>query len=257
MSRIVDNLIAYRILSMLVKPFDETDAYKLGIINADGKILRKTSELKTDEERNAYTYLHRLVFNLKRILNKLPGGENKLKSIVAALFLIKECYEKNDTTALLEEKYMDILRNMEEKNITLVEEEILVEEFFEINEDMGAGAVGGGLPANHTGAAVSTNIPVIKKKATRKYASFIVNDNIFKRFAKGKKKFAQWNEYLNLEDEGEKLIYQFAKQNPKGIIVLKNGKAQKAIRFNATGGGKWHKVTRNKKPITEATVENV
>lgn len=251
MSRIVDNLIAYRILSMLVKPFDETDAYKLGIIDAKGKILRKNSELKTDEERNAYTYLHRLVFNLKRILIKLPGGDTKLKNIVAALFLIKECYEKNDTTALLEEKYMDILRNMEEKNITLVEEEILVEEFMMINEEGE-----GGLPANHTGGAVSTNEPVIKKKKTRKYASFIVNDNIFKRFAKGKKKFAQWNEYLNLEDEGEKMIYQFAKQNPKGIIVLKNGKQQKAIRFNATGGGKWHKVTR-RKPTTEAIVEDV
>ena len=95
MSRIVDNLIAYRILSMLVKPFDETDAYKLGIIDAKGKILRKNSELKTDEERNAYTYLHRLVFNLKRILIKLPGGDTKLKNFVAALFLIKECYEKN------------------------------------------------------------------------------------------------------------------------------------------------------------------
>jgi hypothetical protein len=207
--------------------------------------------LKTDEERNAYTYLHRLVFNLKRILIRLPGGDNKLKNIVAALFLIKECYEKNDTTALLEEKYLDILRNMEEKNITLAEEEILVEEFLMINEE------GEGLPANHTGGAVSTNEPVIrKKKATRKYASFIVNDNIFKRFAKGKKKFAQWNEYLNLEDEGEKMIYQFAKQNPKGIIVLKNGKEQKAIRFNATGGGKWHKVTR-KKPVNEAIVEDV
>ena len=38
MSRIVDNLVAYRILSMLVTPFDETEAYKLGIIDAHGKI---------------------------------------------------------------------------------------------------------------------------------------------------------------------------------------------------------------------------
>lgn len=243
MSRIVDNLIAYRILSMLVTPFDETKAYKLGIIDGKGKVLRKSSELKTDEEREAYTYLHRLVFNLKRILIKLPGGDSKLKNIVAALFLIKECYEKNDTTALLEEKYMAILQAMEEKNITLVEEEILVEEFLMINEEGE-----GGLPTNHTGPATNTDIPVARTKKGRKYAAFVVNDDIFKRFQKGKKKFSKWSDYLNMENDGEKLIYQYAKKNPKGIIVLQNGKEQKAIRFNRNGGGKWHKLTRNRKP---------
>lgn len=242
MSRIVDNLIAYRILSMLVTPFDETKAYKLGIIDAKGKVLRKTSELKTDEERENYTYLHRLVFNLKRILIKLPGGDSKLKNIVAALFLIKECYEKNDTTALLEQKYMAILEAMEEKNVTLVEEELLVEEFLELNEELG------GLPTMHTGSGTNTDIPVARLKSGRKYAAFVVNDNVFKRFQKGKKKFSKWSDYLNMEDEGEKLIYQYAKKNPKGILVLRNGKDEKAIRFNRNGGGKWHKVARNKKP---------
>lgn len=248
MSRIVDNLIAYRILWMLVTPFDKTPAYRLGIIDEKGKILRKMAELRTDEERNAYTYLHRLVFNLKRILNKLPGGESKLKNIVAAFFLIKECYEKNDSTAMLEEKYMAILEKLEQKNITLVEEELFVEEFMFLNED----AV-----ANVTGAGVSTDIPVARMKTGRRYAAFVVNDDIFKRFKKGKKKFSQWKEYLNLEDEGEQLIYKYATKNPKGILILKNGKDQKAIRFNRNGGGKWHKVQRSKKPSTEMQIEDV
>jgi len=248
MSRIVDNLIAYRILWMLVTPFDKTPAYRLGIIDEKGKILRKMADLRTDEERNAYTYLHRLVFNLKRILNKLPGGESKLKNIVAAFFLIKECYEKNDTTALLEEKYMVILQKLEEQNITLVEEELFVEEFLMLNEDG---------PANVTGAGVSTDIPVAKMKSGRRYAAFVVNDDIFKRFKKGKKKFSQWKEYLNLEDEGEQLIYKYATKNPKGILILKNGDKQKAIRFNRNGGGKWHKVQRNRKPTTEMQIEDV
>jgi hypothetical protein len=233
---------------MLVTPFDKTPAYRLGIIDEKGKILRKMAELRTDEERNAYTYLHRLVFNLKRILNKLPGGESKLKNIVAAFFLIKECYEKNDTTALLEEKYMVILQKLEEQNITLVEEELFVEEFLMLNEDG---------PANVTGAGVSTDIPVAKMKSGRRYAAFVVNDDIFKRFKKGKKKFSQWKEYLNLEDEGEQLIYKYATKNPKGILILKNGDKQKAIRFNRNGGGKWHKVQRNRKPTTEMQIEDV
>ena len=97
MSRIVDNLIAYRILSMLVTPFDKTSAYRLGIIDEEGKILRKMADLRTDEERNAYTYLHRLVFNLKRILIKLPGGDSKLKNIVAAFFLYGPTFNQRFT----------------------------------------------------------------------------------------------------------------------------------------------------------------
>lgn len=158
MSRIVDNLIAYRILSMLVTPFEESPAYKLGIIDKVGKNLKKASSLKTTEEKDAYSYLHRLVFNMKKIINKLPGGESKLKSLIAALFLVKEYYESGSrTTSLMEERYtkiMEVLKN----NVTLVEEEILVRKF--INED--------GI-ANVTGAAVSTDQPKIDKKNIKKY----------------------------------------------------------------------------------------
>jgi hypothetical protein len=158
MSRIVDNLVAYRILSMLVTQFEDTPAYKLGIIDKTGKNLKKTSTLKTSEERNAYSYLHRLVFNMKKIINKIPGGENKLKSLIAALFLVKEYYENGSrTTSLMEERYikiMEVLKN----NVTLVEEEIIVNKF--LSEE--------GI-ANVTGAAVSTDQPKIDSKNIKKY----------------------------------------------------------------------------------------
>lgn len=150
-SRLIDNLLAFRILTMLVKPFAETDAYKLGIVDENGKILKKSSTLKTSDERDAYNYLTRLVFNLKRLINKLPGGEGKLKSIIAAYFLVKECYEKRTTTAFLEEKYTALLESIDKNNITLVEEELLVTKFY---EDI----------ANSTGAAVSTDQPVVNLK---------------------------------------------------------------------------------------------
>ena len=82
MSRVLDNLIAYRVLSMLVKPFDQTDAFKFGIIDKNGKKLRDPN---TEEEKDSFDYLSRLTFNLKKLLNKLPGGDTKLKNIVAAL----------------------------------------------------------------------------------------------------------------------------------------------------------------------------
>ena len=175
MSTIVDNLIAYKVLRMLVTPFDQTAAFHLGIIDAHGKILRKTSQLSTQAERDAYNYLTRLVFNMKRIINKLPGGESKLKSIVAALWLVKECYASKDrTTSLMEQKYLKLLEKLESQNIVLVEEEIEVTRFLaKLSEDGGAGGAGGGAvggaPANATGAAVSTNEPKIGKKDIKSY----------------------------------------------------------------------------------------
>ena len=48
MSRLVDNMIAFRILSMLVKPFKETEAFRLGIIDDKGKNLKKSYQLTSD-----------------------------------------------------------------------------------------------------------------------------------------------------------------------------------------------------------------
>jgi hypothetical protein len=154
MSVLVDNLIAYRVLSMLVKPFEETDAYRLGIIDKDGNNLIKSSKLKTSEQREAYTYLHRLVFNLKKILNRLPGGDSKTKNLVAALWLVKEAYTYKET--ITEEQLQHLLEQL--NSVTLVEEELEVRRF--LNED--------GI-ANVTGPGVSTDKPVVRKKDIDKY----------------------------------------------------------------------------------------
>ena len=164
MSRLIDNLLAYRILSMLVTPFTDTEAFKLGIIDAKGKNLRKSSSLKTSEEKDSYDYLHRLVFNMKKILLKLPGGDSKLKNIVAALFLVREYYESNDKSLpLMEDKYVRILDKVN-GGVSLVEEEIIVQKFLE--ED-------GLAIANVTGANVATDTPAPMKKDIAKYKNIV------------------------------------------------------------------------------------
>ena len=174
MSQAIDNLIAYRVLTMLVKPFSETDAYKLGIIDNKGKNLIKPSSFRTQAQREAYTFLHRLVFNMKKIINRLPGGESKLKSFVSAYFLIREYYEKNNrSTSMMQEKFNKLMQS----EAILVEESILVEKFIkDLDEDGGGGGMAGGGggaaaggPANVTGTMVSTDIPVPKKKDLEKY----------------------------------------------------------------------------------------
>ena len=163
MARVVDNLIAYRILSMLVTPFKDTKAYELGIIDEKGKVLKKAYELRTSAEKESYNYLHRLVFNMKRIINKLPGGESKLRNIVAAYFLIKETYASGSKSLYLEHKFDDLINLLDNNNITLAEEEITVEKYLKMVDEVS------GAPANATGAAVSTDVPVIKPKKKKPY----------------------------------------------------------------------------------------
>ena len=170
MAALVDNLIAYRIITMLVKPFIQSDAYKLGIIDAKGKNLIKPSSFTSLDQKEAYTFLHRLVFNMKKIINKLPGGENKLKSFITAMFLIKEYYEKNDRSiAMMEEKFTKLM----ESDVILAEETILVEKIMKDLDEDGAGGGAGGVGGMTSGAVAGTTIdsggPVIKKKDIKKY----------------------------------------------------------------------------------------
>jgi len=74
---------------MLVTPFEKTEAFKRGIIDADGKVLRKFKTIK-GIERKHYTMLHRFVFNLKRILKKVGLGSRLGSFGVALALLIKE-----------------------------------------------------------------------------------------------------------------------------------------------------------------------
>tara|TARA_B100000959_G_scaffold275592_1_gene329182 strand:+ start:2000 stop:2554 length:555 start_codon:yes stop_codon:yes gene_type:complete len=89
MGRVIDALIAYRLLKLLVTPFKKTKAYQLGIIDEKGKVLIKAKDIKKlpynkrAEATKAYTLLIRFVFNLKRLLSKI-GIRGPLGSAAAA-----------------------------------------------------------------------------------------------------------------------------------------------------------------------------
>jgi len=89
-NRPVDLLIAYRVIKMLVTPFNKQPAFKYGIIDKDGKVLKKFNTITGTLEKRSYTVLHRFVFNLKRLLAK-AGIKGKLGSFaVAAALLLRE-----------------------------------------------------------------------------------------------------------------------------------------------------------------------
>jgi len=86
-SKFGDLLLAYNFIKRLITPFDETDAFKLGIIDERGK---KIKDPKTKEEELSFSTFNKLIFNIIKIIERLPGGKSKLASYGAALFLIKE-----------------------------------------------------------------------------------------------------------------------------------------------------------------------
>ena len=106
----LDIFVAYKFIKILTTPFKKTEAYKLGIIDADGKVLKKRHELVTGKEKMAMTIFHTLGWNLKKLLAKFPPTKTRLGSFAAALYLLKEessCDDKH----LIENAFVDFLHN--------------------------------------------------------------------------------------------------------------------------------------------------
>ena len=105
---IFNAFIAYKFIKILSMPWKETDAFKFGIIDKKGKVLKKMKDLRTSEERKSYTIFHRLIWNLKKLLEKLPIFKSRLASFAAALYLIKEQVDPEGT--LIEDMFLDYLK---------------------------------------------------------------------------------------------------------------------------------------------------
>ena len=82
----------------------EGDKINPGDILAEIETDKATMELESVDEKAAYTMLHRLVFKVRRLIEKVPVlGKSILLNYAAALFLLKE---QNDTRIWTDENYM-------------------------------------------------------------------------------------------------------------------------------------------------------
>ncbi len=134
MGRAIDLFVTYRFIKLLVTPFDKTPAYKLGIIDKDGqRVTEKTvsrgmqpTQLKTDEEKSAYTVLHKLVFNIKKIFSKVPGLRTKLGTYAAALFLLKDTFKEHvEDPDIFEKEFMKYLKEEGYEIDNTISEEVI------------------------------------------------------------------------------------------------------------------------------------
>jgi len=130
MSRTIDALITYRVIKLLVTPFERTEAFKRGIIDKDGNVLIKMKDVKVQSDKKHYTLLHRFVWNIKRLMKKVGLG-SRLGTFGAALALLikedssyaqhKDVIESAVITYLKEENLYDEILN-ESRNIPEIDD---------------------------------------------------------------------------------------------------------------------------------------
>ena len=132
MGRAIDLFVTYRFLKLLTTPFEKQDAFKLGIIDADGnrikqpKSTRPAVELSTAELKNSYTILHKLVFNIKKIFAKVPGLRTKVGTYAAALFLLKDTFKESvDDPDVFEKEFMKYLKEQGVELDNEISEEVI------------------------------------------------------------------------------------------------------------------------------------
>jgi len=221
----VDYYLAYQFLKKLTTPFNKTEAFKLGIIDKNGKVLRKRNKLSS-KERDSYKIMDTIAFNLKKLLQKLPGGKSKIASLGAALFLMKEetiikesfpqsasfnyhrdNFEEEFKQFINSQECYDSLQGMIQY---LKEEEVQI---LLIPED--------GPTVVTTGqAGLGTNPP----GPSRRFAGakvFKVPTTTFMRARLGKKKYARYRKILGEIENGEE-IRQYCLKNYKDPIVLED-----------------------------------
>ena len=136
MGRAIDLFVTYRFIKLLVTPFEKQAAFKLGIIDKNGNRVMpppvagvrqtKPEPLRTTEEKNAYTILHKLVFNIKKIFAKVPGLRTKLGTYAAALFLLKDTFKESvDDPDMFEKEFMKYLKEQGYEIDDSISEEVI------------------------------------------------------------------------------------------------------------------------------------
>ena len=136
MGRAVDLFVTYRFIKLLTTPFDKTEAFKLGIIDEKGNRVMpnpvggvrqtKPATLGTTAEKNAYTILHKLIFNIKKIFSKVPGLRTKVGTYAAALFLLKDTFKESvDDPDMFEKEFMKYLKEEGHELDNTMSEEVI------------------------------------------------------------------------------------------------------------------------------------
>lgn len=179
MANLTDAVVVLRILKLLSTPIEQSDAYKYGIIDRNGKKLRKPDSAK---EKDSYTILNRLVFKLQYALGKSPDrSSNRLLSLAAAIAILRE-HSEDDLLAMNDkelENKLDLYSLFEDvtQESHLLEHNLVSFKMFREEMGVGGGAIAG-IGIEHPTKANQAEpgrdpvmMPMVRRKKKKKNAS--------------------------------------------------------------------------------------
>lgn len=184
MNRLVDTYYTFRFIRLLTQPWEESAAYSAGIIDSSGKQLIKPADF-TITQKSIYTRFVALVYNIKRLIEKVPLGKTSIAKYVSAGLLLKEWC---DPVVLVE-----FLAENNEKTEDL---NLLLENF-------------------------TSGIDVGGHQSFAGSRVFDVDSAVFHKCRFGKKHKARYKTYVGSEESG-KSIADYCLKNPRQSVILKN-----------------------------------
>ena len=247
----VDAFIAYKFIKLLTTPWKDTEAYKLGIIDENGKVLRKRKDLKLSTEKNSYTVFHTLCWNIKRLLEKLPGGKTKIASFAAALYLLKENTDVVDKTLFersliwyLEDSGIEVEDRFDpyDRNTsgTINPGTYIIEDqkvLFTRSLDSFTSFLGESLYRIGTLCLTEKefvtlsdfNLTEGRNRRTNEMKDSFAGMNVFKvsqdeyiKSIKGRSKFQRWDKHMDMEKQESGEVKKYAHRNPGKPVLIQN-----------------------------------
>lgn len=173
MSRVLDTVVAYRILRMLATPIEQSDAFKRGIVDKNAEKLR---DPEGANELDSYTLLQRFVYKVQKALTRSPDRSAKrLLSFAAALAILREYNEDDDVESLLEFYEQD---ETVQQHARLLEKNLVSFSSFNMSEMVSVGGSAGGAGVDGIGVGPKGEPgrdpvfqPMVRRKRKKKDAS--------------------------------------------------------------------------------------
>lgn len=168
-----------RLCNLLFLPFNRQDAFRLGLINADGDIIKEPSNAA---EEAAMTPFHILAFNLKKFIAKQPNGVNLLRNGSFALNTLHHSqFRSLDRKAInsILEQFEKNCNFICENNLRFPIEESIIESFVMQEDESGGDA--GGTPTNNAGSLEQLDYPLGQPVSKTKKASLKTYEDTYPR----------------------------------------------------------------------------
>lgn len=174
---VVDTLVAMRLLRLFSTPYEKHPAYEKGIIDNKGN---KIKDPQTAEERDAYTFLDRLGFRIRRALTTSSNASaRRLLVFASAIAMLRE---HNDVEEMSDEEFQ-VLIDMYSQDENVINEARILEagnvpfKYFMMGEEvanvagpMTGGKIAGlGTDAQGEPGRKSIAMPLQRRKKKRKF----------------------------------------------------------------------------------------